>query len=146
MIRRAKTSDAPQIYPLIHQLQRVVGLAVLSKAAFHDRYHRAMVDPHFQTFVAEESGLIRGLVTIWLRENLAHGGQVALIDELIVDEGCRSQGLGSGLVDRVVAHCADLNCEEMEVTTLRDNMAAQRFYLEHHFVEKGVLLERELGG
>ena len=84
------------------------------------------------------------MTTVWLRESLFHGGQVALIDELIIDESSQGQGIGSQLVDHVVAYCARLGCEEVEVSTEMDNLAARTFYARHGFVEQGVILEREL--
>lgn len=83
-------------------------------------------------------------MTIWLRENLFHGGQVALIDELIVEENSRGRGVGSQLVDHALAHCADVGCEEVEVSTEMDNQEARDFYTKHGFVEQGLILEKEL--
>ena len=144
MIRAATDSDGSQLYQLIAQLQQFAGVEVAQEAAFNRQFSQALADPRFRAFVAEESGAIRGVITVWLRDSLFHGGQVALIDELIVDESSQGQGIGSQLVDHVVAYCAQLGCAEVEVSTEADNRAARTFYARHGFAEQGVLLEREL--
>jgi len=144
MIRTATDSDSSQVYQLIAQLQQLTGVKVVQEAAFTRQFSQALADPRFRAFVAEESGAIQGVITVWLRESLFHGGQVALIDELIVDESSRGQGIGSRLVDHVVAYCAQLGCAEVEVSTEAENRTARTFYDRHGFAEQGVLLEREL--
>jgi PhnO protein len=144
MIRAAKHSDGSQVYQLIAQLQQFAGVEVVEEAAFTRQFRQALADPRFRAFVAEESGVVKGVITVWLRESLFHGGRVALIDELVIDENSRGQGIGSRLIDHVVAYCARLGCEEVEVSTEADNLAARGFYARHGFVERGVILEREL--
>lgn len=144
MIRAAANPDASQVYQLIAQLQQFAGVEVVEEAAFTRQFAQVLSDPQFRAFVFEESGTIKGVITLWLRESLFHGGCVALIDELITDQSSRGQGIGSQLVDHVVAYCARLGCEEVEVSTEADNLAARGFYARHGFVEQGVILEREL--
>jgi len=144
MIRAAKDSDGPHVYPLMTQLQQSAGVEVPEEAAFVRQFRRALAEPGFRAFVAEASGEVQGAITVWVRENLFHGGPVALIDELVVDESRRGQGIGSRLVEHVVGVCAGLGCAEVEVSTEADNQAARAFYTRHGFVEEGVLLEREL--
>ena len=146
MIRAATDSDASQTHQLIGQLQQTAGVEVVQEAAFNRQFSQALADPRFRAFVAEESGGIQGVITVWLRESLFHGGHVALIDELIIDESSRGQGVGSRPVEHIVAHCARLRCAEVEVSTEADNLAARTFYARHGFVEQGVILERELQG
>ncbi|HEY75326.1 MAG TPA: GNAT family N-acetyltransferase [Thermoflexia bacterium] len=144
MIRIAAESDGPQLYRLIAQLQRLAKVEVVPEAQFRRQLRRALADPRFRAFVVEESGVVRGVITLWLRENLFHGGRVALIDELIVEEGSRGRGIGGRLVEHVVEHCTRLGCTEVEVSTEADNLEARAFYARHGFIEQGVLLEREL--
>jgi PhnO protein len=142
MIRAVTTSDISQVYQLILQLQKFAGVEVTPEGAFRRKFKEVLESPYFQIFVAEDSGVIQGTLSIWLRENLFHGGQVALIDELIIGEESRGRGIGSQLVDHAVAYCADLGCEEVEVSTEMGNQSARNFYQKHGFIEQGVLLER----
>jgi len=144
VIRAAVDSDGFQVYQLIAQLQQFAGVEVAQEVTFKRQFRQALADPRFRAFVVEESGAIQGVITVWLRESLFHGGQVALIDELIIDESSRGQGIGSRLVDHVVAYCAQLGCAEVEVSTEADNRVARTFYARHGFAEQGVILEREL--
>jgi ribosomal protein S18 acetylase RimI-like enzyme len=144
MIRLATDSDAPQVYRLIAQLQRFAGIGVVKEVVFTRQFRRVLVDPRFRAFVAEESGVIQGVITVWLRENLFHSRLVALIDELVVDENSRGLGIGSQLINHTIAYYVRLGCTEVEVSTEVDNQAAREFYARHGFAERGVLLEREL--
>jgi GNAT superfamily N-acetyltransferase len=144
MIRAATASDASQVYRLIKQLQQSAGVEVPAEAAFVRQFDQALAEPRLRAFVAEASGDVQGVITLWMRESLFHGERVALIDELVVDESQQGQGIGSQLVERVVEVCARLGCVEVEVSTETDNEAARRFYGGQGFAERGVLLEREL--
>lgn len=143
MIRAARAADSAAVYRLIVQLQQFAGAEVAQEAALVRQFVQALADPRFRAFVAVRSGAVQGVITLWLRESLFHKGPVALIDELIIDEGGRGRGVGAQLVDHVVRYCAELGCAEVEVTTETDNRAARAFYAKCGFAEEGVLLERE---
>ena len=110
------------------------------------QFERALANPCFRAFVAEEGGTVKGLVTLWLRECLSHGGPVALVDELMVAESERGRGLGSQLLEHALAYCRQQGCVEVEISTEAENAAARQFYARHGFEETGVLLEREFEG
>jgi PhnO protein len=144
MIRAATGSDASQAYRLLAHLQQFAGVEVSEEAAFVRQFRQVLAEPRFRAFVAEEAGDVRGVITVWLRESLFHSGPVALIDELVVAEDRRGQGIGTRLLEHVVGACTALGCAEVEVSTEADNRPARAFYARHGFVEEGVLLEREL--
>jgi len=145
-IRPAKRGDAPRIHRLLAQLREITGIEGVAEERFVAQFERALSNPCFRAFVAEDEGTVKGLVTIWLRECLSHGGPVALIDELIVAEGERGGGLGSRLLEHALAYCRQQGCVEVEISTEAENVAARRFYARHGFEESGVLLEREFEG
>ena len=51
--------------------------------------------PGSHVLLAEEDGRTVGLLSYGVRPNLYHGGNVALIEELVVTAGARGQGAGS---------------------------------------------------
>jgi ribosomal protein S18 acetylase RimI-like enzyme len=67
-----------------------------------------------------------------------------MIDELIVSKKYRGQGVGKELLSKVVKHCRDLGCCELEVSTLMSNQIARDFYRKCGFEEEAVLLEIDL--
>jgi len=60
-------------------------------------------------------------------ENFVHG-QYLYVDDLVVDEGQRGQGLGAALLDCLKAEGGALGCDNLVLDTALDNTAAQRFY------------------
>lgn len=142
-IRPAKREDAPYIHQLLAQLQEITGVKGVAEERFIPQFERALADPRFRAFVAEEGGTVKGCITLWLRECLLHGGLVALVDELIVAEGERGRELGSRLLEHALSYCRRQGCVEVEVSTEADNVAARRFYARYGFEEQGLLLEKE---
>jgi len=99
-------------------------------------------DAHF--IVARSSSTVIGFVNFTVRKTILHESGSALIDELIVLEKYRGQGLGKDLLSEVVKHCRDLGCCELEVSTLMRNQTARDFYRKCGFEEEAVLLEIDL--
>ena len=109
-------------------MREITGIEDVAEERLVAQFERALTNPCFRAFLAEEGGTVKGLVTLWLRECLSHGGPVALIDELIVAEGERGGGLGSRLLEHALAYCRQQGCVEVEVSTEVENVAARRFY------------------
>jgi len=55
--------------------------------AFARTYRKALTDPHFLVRVAEVEGKVVGVASLCLRYQLGHGGLVANLDELAVQDG-----------------------------------------------------------
>ena len=62
---------------------------------------RYVMDPQYWIYGYEVEGVLRGLVTVSFRWTLFHAGQVAIVEDLVVDEGFRGQSLGTALLDSV---------------------------------------------
>jgi ribosomal protein S18 acetylase RimI-like enzyme len=60
-------------------------------------------------------------------ENYVHG-RYLYVDDLVVDEAQRGQGLGAVLMDWMKAEGRELACENLVLDTALANGAAQRFY------------------
>jgi ribosomal protein S18 acetylase RimI-like enzyme len=64
-----------------------------------------------------------------------------MIEELVVQAGCRSRGVGSMLVKALVAEARTRCCAEVAVSTMPANQGAVRFYTHLGFVDEALLLE-----
>lgn len=141
-IRPAIVSDAPAAVGLLAQLNEFGHGQV--DAGVEDRF-RAMLDlPQHAIFVAQDDrGQIVGLLTVSQRWTLWHTGPCALIEELVVDEGVRGQGVGRALIQAAIEWARAQACSEVEVSTEMDNTAAQAFYRRLGFESEALLLEIE---
>ena len=143
VVRPAIPSDAPAASGLMAQLAEHTQGHI--DPGVQDRF-RAMIGlPQYAVFVAEnEAGQVIGLLSASQRWTLWHTGPCALIEELVVDERARRQGVGQALIQAVLDWARDRGCSEIEVSTDHDNMDAQAFYRRLGFENEALLLEYEL--
>lgn len=140
-IRQAKAADTPDVARLMKQLETFAHGEV--GPGVEGRFKFMLTLSNFNVCVAEEDEQVIGLITASLRPTLWHAGPVALIDELIVDQTARGQGVGKALIDAIVVWARKRGASEIEVSTEQDNEAAQAYYLRHGFEHESVLLEME---
>ena len=139
IIRDADPAEAPEIAQLIHELAQAIGETspltpdyVLAYLAF----------PGCNILLAEIKGQIAALLSYSIRPNLYHNEDTALIEELVVREAWRGQGLGGLLLEAALARFETEGCAEVSVTTLPENEGAIRFYRAHGLVDEAVYLEK----
>lgn len=99
--------------------------------------------------LAGDPAVAVALVT--LRPNVWYEGTVALLDELYVVPGLRGGGIGTTVLDLVVATARDRGVEVVEINVDESDGDAQRFYERHGFTmidpdtgERAFYLYREL--
>jgi ribosomal protein S18 acetylase RimI-like enzyme len=109
-----------------------------------DNCRAVMKDPSHHLLLARAGNSVVGFINFTTRTTIAHARPSGLIDELIVTEKCRGQGIGKQLIAAAAERCRELGCEELEVSTEKTNTRAREFYRECGFVEDAVLLERML--
>jgi PhnO protein len=140
-IRPAQAQDTPGAVRLMSQLEAFAhGEA---GRGMEGRFKYMLTLTHFNVSVAEEDDQVIGLITASLRPTLWHAGPVVLIDELVVDQTARGQGVGKALIDSIVEWAKKRGASEIEVSTEKDNEAAQSFYRGHGFKHESVLMEME---
>ena len=140
VIRLARAADAERIVDLVRQLA-ISGDASAITAGF---VRLALERPEMTLYVAERSGRVLGVMSLSERASLCHAASSCTIEELVVDEGARGQGIGSALVLRAIEHARARGSAELSVSTMPDNAAALRLYRRHGLTDEAVLLERHL--
>lgn len=138
-VREADSADAPQIMDLIRELAISNGEASPVNESYVEEF---LSFPGCGVLVAEEDGEIVGLLSYSVRPNLYHGGDAALIEELVVSGRARGKGIGSALLHEMISLADALGCVEIAVSTLPGNENAQRFYKRHGLVDEAILLEK----
>lgn len=140
-IRDAVPGDEPAIALLIRALGEAGDYESPVQEEDAARY---LASPGCGALLAEEEGEAVGLLSYSIRFDLFHAANSCLIDELVVAEGHRGQGIGGALLDEVIRRAAAAGCVEVSVTTMPDNEEAQRLYRSHGLVEEAVFLEMHL--
>jgi ribosomal protein S18 acetylase RimI-like enzyme len=146
-IRQATIEDSAVIAQLMAQLVEASGYE--GWQVFPEQVEeslRKMADSDaYQVLLAGDKGQVMGLLSLSFRHTLFHSAPSALIDELVVEQGHRGQGVGQQLMAVAVERCRAAGCCEIEVSTERSNEAAQKFYRQQGFGHEAVLFELEFG-
>ena len=140
-VRAAHSGDEPTIVRLI----QVLGQAAGGESPISEEYVRAYVACRDNgVLLAEIGDLVGGLVSYSVRPGLFHAGSSGLIEELVVLDWARGQGVGSALLTEALRCLEALGCAEVSVSTGFDNEAALRLYRSHGLVDEAILLEKHL--
>ena len=86
-------------------------------------------DPNIKLVVAEEAGAVVGCLQLCILPGLSsQGASRALIEDVRVDSGRRSRGIGEQLVRWAVDEARAQSCKLVELLTHNTRVDAQRFY------------------
>ena len=89
---------------------------------------------------------VLGVLSLRTMRDLFHGRPTALIQELVVADGHRGEGIGGALLDAALERAHELGCVEIAVTTGERNEAGQAAYRSRGFEQDGVYFERHFEG
>lgn len=143
-LRNAEERDLPALESLTLELRGLAEIETPFEADFQKVFSLCLADPRCHIIVAERRAQILGYLTLWLRPCLSHAGLCALIDDLVIAEGARGQGMGKALLEEALKRAQGAGCVEIEVSTGFDNEPAQSLYRSQGFEERGLLLERDV--
>lgn len=129
--RRALPIDAAAIAHLLHAFNSEFdtpspGVAVLAK-----RLVTLLDEP--STFAILGGAPASGVALVTLRSNVWSDGPVALLDEMYVEPAHRGSGLGSAILEHMIATCRELGVAEIEINVDESDTDAMRFYERHGF-------------
>lgn len=127
-IRKARKSDVPEIYRLIKELadyektpeEVLISVPELEKDGFG-------VDPSYFAFIAEDSGTVAGMALSYVKYS-TWKGKCIYLDDIIVSEPFRGQGIGKLLFNEVVKETKLLKARKLEWQVLKWNVPAINFY------------------
>lgn len=91
-----------------------------------------------RVFVCRDGATLAGMVTVQTLVSTACGGDVLLMEDLVVRPAYRNNGIGSALLDHAI--CFARHAGYRRITLLTDivNTDAQRFYARHGFSLSGM--------
>ena len=134
--RQATIEDAETIHSLACELAGIVGD---SSPRFEDvraRLVELLEEPRALVLVAESGdGAVVGVVSLWIKPDLAHGDTAVEVPMLVVTEGLRGAGVGKALMEEVRRLAAENAANLIELVATTQNVAAREFYRTLGFVE-----------
>jgi ribosomal protein S18 acetylase RimI-like enzyme len=138
-VRDAEPQDSAIVAELVRELAAAVGEETPVTEAYVTKY---LASPTSKALLAEIGGQVVGLLTYSVRPDLYHAASTCLIEELIVRDAARGQGVGSTLLGELFSRLTALGCAEVSVTTLPGNAKAIEFYRAHGLTDEAIFLEK----
>jgi ribosomal protein S18 acetylase RimI-like enzyme len=136
LIREATADDAQDVVRLVRQLGEDSGVTEV-----YVLHYLSGTDRHI-LLAENQASEIQGLLSYSVRADLYHAGNSVLIEELVVDESHRGEGIGGALMNAFLERLPALDCREVCLAVMPGNEAAIRFYKRHGLVEEALFLER----
>jgi GNAT superfamily N-acetyltransferase len=88
-----------------------------------------LLDPNQQTLVAEVYGEVVGTLVVAVLPNLAHGGApYAVVENVVVDEEHRGEGIGRALMREALARAREAGAYKLTLSTNAQRKEAHEFY------------------
>ncbi len=133
VIRPATESDIHAAFALMSEL----GYPDLSIARFAKTFSSVLANPAMTVIVAEdEPGRVVGLASISRRPQLRLAADLITIDELVVADRARGQGVGRAILEQVKTMAGNRSARRLELETNRARESYRRgFYIKNGFTE-----------
>ncbi|GGI44256.1 ribosomal protein S18 acetylase RimI-like enzyme [Agromyces flavus] len=129
--RRAGPDDAQTVARLLHDFNTEFETPTPGVAVLTTRLQSLLAGPGTIAYLAGEPAT--GVALVTLRSNVWYDGPVALLDELYVAPADRGRGLGSAMIERLVADAEASGVSAIEINVDAVDVDAQRFYERHGF-------------
>lgn len=81
-----------------------------------------------EILVMKTDGKVIGMVSLLYSISTALGGEVAILEDMVMDANFRRNGLGTELLNEAIAFAQKRGCLRLTLLTDFDNEAAIRFY------------------
>ncbi|GAB2978745.1 GNAT family N-acetyltransferase [Mucilaginibacter puniceus] len=127
-LRVATKQDCPRLLELVNELalfERAPGEVTVTLQEFEDAGFGAK--PVWKAFVAEVDGIIVAMALYYVRYSTWKGCRLFL-EDLIVTEEYRGQGIGKSLFDRIIVEAKEQGFSGMVWQVLDWNEPALNFY------------------
>lgn len=142
-ITPARESDIPR-------LCRLLGVLFVQEAEFTpDESKQAqalkaiITQPSVgEILVARDGDSIVGMVSLLYSVSTALGGRVATMEDMVVEPSHRAEGIGSALLEEIVALANQRACLRLTLLTDAVNLPAQQFYQRAGFRQSPMIAMR----
>ena len=126
-IRRATEADLAEIIRLHQQLDPAE--PATSEADARRIFERINTYPDYAIYLAEVNGKIAGTFGLLVMDKLAHNGKPsALVEDVVVDEALRGQGIGREMMAFAMEHGRARGCYKLALSSNLKRTEAHAFY------------------
>jgi len=139
-IRRIAPSDIPGSAALLAELGYPT-----SDAALTQRLDAIAANSDDAVFIAEDEGIVLGLVSVHSFEMIHRAGRLGRITALVVAASARGRGVGSELLGAAEKHLRAKGCVKLEVTSGEQRSSAHDFYAARGYREERVRFTKSSG-
>ena len=140
-IRDCLESDFDMVLPLLRQLWPDTMIEMETQRRV---FARALREPGIRYICAEDGGVIVGFLSLTSRESLYRQGRLAYLDEIVVEEGHRSRGVGAALLKQAEELAREAGCNLLELDSAFHRADAHRFYEREGYAKTGFTFEKTL--
>ncbi len=138
LIRPATVEDWPQVASLLVELGRDVSDSASSNPSYVIRFGGHLALRETRTLVADgPGGGLLGFLDMEFRQRLGHPRPQAWVNDLVVTEPARGQGVGSALLHRAEELARARGCFRMSLETSGWREATHRFYAREGWIDNG---------
>jgi GNAT superfamily N-acetyltransferase len=130
-VRLAGVDDAAEVGRLLHDFNVEFDTPTPGADVLAVRLRRLLATPTTFALLAGTPSV--GVALVTLRSNVWYDGHVALLDELYVAPERRGQGIGTGMIEELLAIARRSGIELIEINVDEGDVDAQRFYVRHGF-------------
>lgn len=131
--------DIDSTYVLLKQLRPHISLE-----QFRSIFEKANKADDYNIYgYTDQQAQIKGLIGIRTLHDYVHGKHL-YIDDLVVDETCRSQGIGKKLLDFAEDLAKKNECTGLRLCTGIDNKDGMRFYEREKWKQRAVVFKKKL--
>ena len=140
-IRACTPDDFTSVFYLFRQLWPSLEL---DYHALYSVYERALSSVTQHLIVGEVEDRIVGFCSLSLKNNFWKAGYIGNVDELVVDENYRGQGIGKMLMNRIEEIAISKHCKQIELDSSFHRKEAHHFYENIGFKSRAYLFTKPL--
>ena len=128
LIRSARQQDVEQLVGLLHSLFTIEEDFNADTGKPRRGLELLLADTSSQVLVAEADGQVVGLCTGQMVISTAEGGPAILVEDMVVAEGYRGQGIGRLLLGGLIDWARGQGATRMQLLADRNNQPALDYY------------------
>ena len=130
-IRRADRGDIESMAALLAELFSIETGFEIDSRKQKTGLETLLGSSDILVLVAETDGIVTGMCTVQTVVSTAEGGLSGLLEDMIVKDGYRGQGIGSRLLTAAEEWAIEMNIFRLQLLADKTNIPALDFYLQH---------------
>jgi ribosomal protein S18 acetylase RimI-like enzyme len=129
IIRQASKCDIDDMVNLLEQLFTIEEDYIIDHSKQRAGLELLIEQPGSSYILVAESGeKVIGMLTAQMFISTAEGGKVAILEDMVVDEKFRRQGIGKDLMKEMEKWAVQNNIKRIQLLADKDNISALHFY------------------